>query len=134
MLALAACSAMLRLALLGLTPNDPESRSPNASLELLGAAPPFDFRAAVVVVDGVRERGLGVFDAEAASMANASYFGRGAPDDGAGLAPSFRAGCEGFTGAEELQRSEKESDIVIDRLMALLARSLGLFACECPRN
>lgn len=47
-------------------------------------------------------------------MANASYFGRGAPDDGAGLAPSFRAGCEGFTGAEELQRSEKESDIVID--------------------
>lgn len=62
-------------------------------------------------MDGVRERGLGVFDVEAASMANASYFGRGAPD---GDAPSFRAGCEGFTGAEELQRSEKESDIVIE--------------------
>jgi hypothetical protein len=45
-------------------------------------------------------------------MANASYLGRGAPDDGAELVPSFRAGCGGFTGAEELQRSEK-SDIVI---------------------
>lgn len=42
-LALAACSAMLRLALLGLAPNDPESRSPNASPEVLVAAPPFDF-------------------------------------------------------------------------------------------
>lgn len=60
------------------------------------------------------ERGLGVFDADAASMANASYFGRRVPDDGTGLAPSFRAGCEGLTGAEELQRSAKESDIVID--------------------
>lgn len=105
---------MLRLVLLELTPNDPESRSPNASPEVLGTAPPFDLWATAAEIDGVRERGLGVLDADAASRANASYFGRRVPDDGTGLAPSFRAGCEGFTGAEELQRSEKESDIVID--------------------
>ena len=105
---------MLRLALLELMPNDPESRSPNASPEVLGAAPPFVFWTTVAEVDGVRERGLGVFDADAASMANASYLGRSAPDGGTGLAPSFRAGCDGFTGAVELQRSEKESDMVTD--------------------
>ena len=54
------------------------------------------------------------FDPDAASIANASYFGRGAPEDGAGLAPSLRVGCEGFTGAEEFQRSAKESDMALD--------------------
>ena len=64
--------------------------------------------------DGVRERELDELEPEAVSIAKASYFGRGAPDDGAGLAPSLRAGSEGFKGAEEFQRSAKESAIVID--------------------
>jgi hypothetical protein len=48
----------------------------------------------------------------------ASYFGRGAVDDGVGLAPSLRAGSEGFKGAEEFQRSAKESVIVVDGVVS----------------
>lgn len=102
---------MLNLALLGLFPNDPENRSLNASPEVVGTALPLDFRAEVAEV---RECGLDELDPDAASIANASYFGRGAPKDGAGLVPSFGVDCEGFTGAEELQRSAKESDIALD--------------------
>ena len=104
---------MLSLALLGLLPNDPESRSLNASPEVVGAALPFDFRAGTAEVDGVSERGLDEFGLDAASIANVSYFGRRAPEDGAGLAPSLGVGCEGFAGAEEFQRLAKESDIAL---------------------
>jgi hypothetical protein len=104
---------MVNLALLEPLPSDPESRSPNASPEVVATTPPFDLGAkAAALDDGVRERGL---EPEAASIVKASYFGRGAPGDSAGLAPSLRAGSDGFMGAEEFQRSAKESAMVIDR-------------------
>ena len=108
---------MVSLELFEPFPNDPESRSPNASPEVVDDAPLLAPRTgAAAADDGVRERGLDEFEPEAASIENASYFGRmGAPlDDGVGLAPSLRGGCDGFTGAEEFQRSAKESAMAVD--------------------
>jgi hypothetical protein len=110
---------MVSLELLEPFPNDPESRSPNASpVVVIAVVPPFDpWWGTEVIEDGVRERGLDEFEPDAASMENASYFGRReALDDGAGLAPSLRGGPEGFTGAEEFQRSAKESAMAVDRV------------------
>jgi hypothetical protein len=107
---------MVNLALLEPLPSGPESRSPNASPEVVVTTPPLDLGAKPAALDdGVKERGLDEIEPEAASIVKASYFGRGAPDDSAGLVPSLRAGSEGFKGAEEFQRSEKESAIAADR-------------------
>ena len=77
--------------------------------------------------DGVRERGLDELEPEAVSIAKASYFGRGAPDDGAGLAPSLRAGSEGFKGAEEFQRSVKESTMSgVTRVVFVFSRNAAV--------
>lgn len=105
---------MVSLGLFEPLPNEPESRSPNASPEVVVDAPPLAPRTgAAAVDDGVRERGLDEFEfeLEAANIEKASYFGRmGALlDDGVGLAPSLGGGCDGFMGAEEFQRSAKES-------------------------
>jgi len=108
---------MVSLELFEPLPNDPESRLPNASPEVVVDAPLLAPRAEEAAVDdGVRERGLDEFEPEAASIEKASYFGRmGALlDDGVGLAPSLRGGCDGFTGAEEFQRSAKESAMATD--------------------
>ena len=109
---------MVSLELFEPVPNVPESRSPNASPEVVvGALPLLAPRnGAVAVYDGVRERGLDEFEPEAASIEKASYFGRMVAllDDGVGLAPSLRGGCDGFTGAEVFQRSAKESAMAID--------------------
>lgn len=104
-------------------PNDPESRLPNASPEVVVIvvdAPPLVPRTgAAAVDDGVSERGLDEFELEAAaSIEKASYFGRAGAllDDGVGLAPSLRGGCcDGFTGAEVFQRSAKESAMATDQ-------------------
>ena len=115
-LAFAAFSAMVSLELLEPLPNEPESRSPNASPDVMAVAPLLEpWAGGVAVDDGVWERGLDEFELEAASIEKASYFGRiGAVDDGAGLAPSLRGGCEGFRGAEEFQRSAKESAMAVN--------------------
>ena len=107
---------MVNLELLEPLSSVPESKSPNASPEVVAFAPLLGrWTGGLAVDDGVRERGLDEFEPEAASIEKTSYFGRlGALDDGAGLAPSLRGGSEGLTGAEELQRSAKESPIVVD--------------------
>lgn len=115
-MAFAAFSAMVSLELLEPFPNDAESKSPNASPEVAAVAPPLGHWCEPVAVDdGVWERGLDEFELEAANIEKTSYFGRlGTLDEGAGLAPSLRGCSEGFTGAEEFQRSAKESPIAID--------------------
>ena len=105
---------MVSLELLEPFPNDAESKSPNASPEVAAVAPLLG-RWTEPVDDGVWERGLDEFELEAANIEKTSYFGRlGTLDEGAGLAPSLRGGSEGLTGAEEFQRSAKESPIAID--------------------